>query len=803
MRVKLEWLNELVDLTGLTIKQIVDKVSLYSIEVENLEKLVDGTNLVIGHVLTKTPHPDSDHLNILTVDVGKETLQIVCGAPNVDVDQYVIVALVGASLPNGITIKDSKIRGVESHGMVCSLAELGIESKYIPEKFANGIYYFGGSVKPGDEALKALNMDDYVIELGITPNRGDLLSMIGVAYEFSATFGRKLKPLNYSYKKEATIDKNLSVSIEADACKSYYAQVIRDVKIKESPLWLKSRLVAFGVRPINNVVDITNYILALFGQPLHSFDYDVLGNKIVVRYAKEGESIVTLDDIERKLLPTDLLITDGSKPVALAGVMGGKNSSIEANTKNVLIEAAIFDPMTVRKTAARLNLHSESSMRFERGVDLNRTKLALDYTNYLFATLADAKIDKEAVHAGIESLDDTKITLTNANVNGLLGTSIETKQIKEILESLNFKVEQASKDTLDVFVPSRRPDITIMQDLVEEVGRLYGYENLPDTTPTDSLVGGLNNFQSNEAKIKDVLSGLGLFEAITYSLVNEKQNKEFNYNHLELPSIKLLMPLTEDREVLRKSLVPSLVEACKYNVSRKCKDYSVYEIGKVYFDNTQNETDSYIEEYRLAGIMSGTFSSTLHSQKQEKVDFYLVKGIINHLLSKFDLKLEYIPLDKEVAELHPKRSATILYDGKQIGFMGQLHPKYAKDNGLDETYVYEIKLDWLLNYVEPIRKYTPINKLPSVERDLALVVKKDILASQIVSSIRKSEKEILSDVKIFDVYVGEKVASDEKSIAIKLVFTSPTPLTDEIINEKIKKILKDLSFRVGAKLREI
>ena len=802
MRVKLEWLNELVDLTGLTVKEIVDRVSLYSIEVENLEKLVDVTNLVIGHVLTKTPHPDSDHLNVLTVDVGKETLQIVCGAPNVEVGQYVIVALVGANLPNGITIKDSKIRGVESHGMCCSLAELGIEAKYIPEKFSNGIYYFEDKKEPGSSALDALGMDDYVIELGITPNRGDLLSMLGVAYEFSAAFNRPLKPISFAYERTNTTDPNLSVEIKADACLSYYAQIIRDVHIKPSPLWLKSRLVAFGIRPINNVVDITNYILALFGQPLHSFDLDVLGNKIVVRYAKENEVITTLDGIERKLLPTDLLITDGDKGVALAGVMGGANSDIEATTKNVLIEAAVFDPMTVRKTAARLNLHSESSMRFERGVDLNRTLLALEYTNYLFVTLADAKVDKNYVHAGIEKLDDLEIDLTKYNVNHLLGTDIETKEIVKILESLGFKVVSKG-DSLKVYVPSRRPDITIMQDLVEEVGRLYGYENLPATTPTDSLVGGLNNFQTNEAKIKDTLSGLGLYEAVTYSLVNEGRNKEFKYNQLDLPSIKLLMPLTEDRGVLRKSLVPSLVDVCVYNTARKCRDYHAYEIGKVYFDNTANQKDSYIEEYRLAGIMCGMYSSTLHAQRQEKVDFYLVKGILDHLFGKFDLKLDYMPINKEIPELHPKRSASVYYNGEDIGFVGQLHPKYAKDNGLDEVYVYELKLDWLLNYVEPIRKYTPINKLPSVERDLALVVKKEVLAKDIVASIRKSEKEILSDVKIFDVYVGEKVADDEKSVALKLVFSSPTPLTDEIINEKIKKILKDLSFRVGAKLREM
>lgn len=798
MRVNLEWLSKLVDLTGLSLQDIVNKVSLYSIEVESVERVIDATNIVIGHVLTKTPHPDSDHLNVLSVDVGSEVLQIVCGAPNVKAGQFVVVSLVGATLPGGFTIKDSKIRGVESHGMVCSLQELGLENKYIPEEYAKGIYYFKDKVEAGMDARVALGFPSEVITLGLTPNRGDMLSMLGVAIEFSAAFNRPLLPLAYEYARSNMFDEGLSVTLESDKCLSYYAQIIRNVKIKESPRWLKARLISFGIRPINNVVDITNYVLVLFGQPLHAFDLDELGNKIVVRCAKAGEKLTTLDGIERELVEDDLLITDGKRGVCLAGVMGGLDSEITENTKNVLIEAAVFDPLTIRKTAARLNLHSESSARFERGVDLNRTLLALDYTNYLFKELCDADIEKSYCHAGIKHLEDREIDLTLDNVNGLLGSSLTIQEVKAILESLGMRCEKYN-DLLKVYVPSRRSDITIMQDLVEEVGRLYGYENITPTLPSDNLEGGLTNYQKNEALVRTVLSEAGLFETITYSLVTEAENLEFNFNHIESENVKILMPLTNDHEVMRKGLVPSLVNVVSYNHSRKNKNYNVFEIGKVY----GKVGEEYKEEYRIAGAMSGMFSSTLHQGKMENVDFFLMKGIIEKLLDKFRLSARFTLLDKEVKELHPNKSASIYVGDTCIGFAGQVHPKYAKLKDIDpNTYVFEIDGEFMFNQVTPTPRFSPITKLPTVERDIAIVVKKEVSAEQIITSIRKSDRDLLANVKIFDVYTGDKVGEDEKSVALKLTFSSPNALTDGIVNEHIKKILKDLAYRCSAKLRE-
>jgi phenylalanyl-tRNA synthetase beta chain len=795
MRVKLEWLNELVDLKGLSIEEIVNRVSLYSVEVEGVEKLIEATNIVIGHVLTKTPHPDSDHLNVLTVDVSKEILQIVCGAPNVEAGQYVIVAVEGAVLPGNFKIKRSKIRGVESCGMVCSLQELGIEKKFINEKFSDGIYYFSEPQTLGQNGAEALNLADEVIELGLTPNRGDLLSMLGVAYELSAVFNRSLKPLAYELKKHKGSKKDLiDVTLSSEHCLSYYAQVIQDVQIKPSPTWLISRLIAFGVRPINNVVDITNYILALFGQPLHAFDYDLLGTRIEVRNAKINEEMTTLDGLKRQLLESDLVITDGKKPVALAGVMGGIDTEVTSNTKALVIEAAVFDPLTVRKTSARLGLRSESSIRYERGVDLNRTKLALDYAGYLFQTLANARVIEEVSFAGINNLQPKEIQISENDVKKRLGLEINKAEIIRILKSLSFEVN----DDLMVLVPNRRSDIVIKEDLIEEIGRLNGYDKLPITYPIDDMVGELTESQKLTRLIRSTLNQLGLYETVNYSLVNKETNQLFNYNHKDnIEPIELLMPLSEDRRYLRYGLLPSLIEVMKYNFSRKIQNLSIFEIGKVYY----KEDDNNHEEKYLAGALANQYSSTLWDQKVESVDFYLVKGILNNLFETIGIEAKYVPIVKVCQELHPKRTASIIVNGKEIGYLGQLHPKYALDNNLENVYVFEIKLFELLNIQKEIVKYTPITKLPSVERDIALVVKKDVLASDLIDAIKKTEQKLLSDALIFDVYVGDKVANDEKSIAIKLIFTSEEALTDEVINNKMKRIVKDLNYRFNATLR--
>ena len=802
MRVKLEWLNELVDLSGLTLDEIVNKASLYSIEIEGVDRVARGTNLVIGHVLTKEKHPNSDHLNCLTVDVGNEVLNIVCGAPNVEAGQYVIVAKEGAQLIGG-TIKRSKIRGEESCGMVCSLAELGIENKYIGEKFANGIYYFEhpeeDNIKVGMSGLKALNFEDDIIELGITPNRGDLLSMIGVAYEFSASFDRPLKPLTFNLvRDECNANEKIDIKIETEGCIGYYGQLIKDARLNRSPRWLISRLIAFGIRPINLFVDITNYILALYGQPLHAFDFSKIGNKVVIKNAKESELFVTLDEIERKLTNEDVVITDGKNAMCLGGVMGGLNSEVTNDTKDIMLEAAVFDPMTIRRTATRLNLHSESSMRYERGVDINRTKEALDYACFLFKTLADAKICGDPGYAGITKIEDKKIELTEYQVNKLLGTDIKEDEIVSIFTKLNFKVNK-NEQGLEVLIPNRRPDIIIKEDLIEEVARLHGYEKLENTIPLDRSSGVLNNKAVNKRKIGRLLSNLGLDEVITYSLVTKEANATFTLNHKDgIENVDLLMPITQDRKTLRQGLIPSLLEVMKYNFSRKIEDVSIFEFGNVYYNLNSN----HYEDLYLGIAMANSYSATRWKGNNEKVDFFLLKGILEQIFKSIDKNADYIAIDPKCDELHPSRTALVQVDNKVVGFIGQVHPMYARKNDLDDVYVAEINMASLIELDKDIHHYVSIPKLPSVERDIAIVIKKEITAKELIDSIKKSEKQILSDVIVFDLYEGEKVEKDEKSIALKLVFTSNEPLTDEVINTKIAKILKDLKYKFNAKLRE-
>ena len=791
MKVKLDWLNELVDLSGLTTEDIVNKLSLYSTEIEGVEKILFGTNLTIGHVLTCVDHPDSDHLHVCTVDVGDEVLQIVCGAPNIKAGMNVIVAKVGCELPGDFKIKKSKIRGVESFGMICSLQELGLEKKYVPEEYAEGIYYFVKDVKAGDNPLEKLCFEGDVLELGLTPNRSDLLSMLGVAYEVSAVFEREMKALEYSYTEDGD-DNNVNLSVDTDKCSLYYAKVIKDIKIKKSPDWLISRLIAFGIRPINNAVDITNYILALFGQPLHAFDYDKLGNTIKVRNAYDKEEMMTLDNNKRVLETTDIVITDGEKPVAVAGVMGGLGTSVDENTKNILIEAAIFDPQSVRDTYKRLDLRSEAAIRFEKGIDPVRTKLALDYTCYLYQTLCEAKISK-----GVDVVKQSEpvlkqIQITPEYISKYLGVEISKEEIINICNRLKFEVSY----DLVVTVPSRRLDISIKADMVEEIGRIYGYEKLPLTLPKSDIAGKLSKAQKNRKQLRKTAIALGLTEAVNLSL--REHNNEFTYLFdKEAQDVELLMPISTERKVLRRNLVNSLLENVAYVFNRKQKNVAFFETGKVYY----KKDEEYVEEEHLAIAMSGVLSSTLWQGKLEVVDFFTIKGVLNSVLNSININLDYEKIDVEMNEMHPLRTAKLTYNNKVVGFIGMLHPKYAQVNSLQNVYVAEVNIHDLIRDEKEIKHYVPVSKVPSVERDLAIVVKKDISSGDLVNTIYNVDKKLISDVKVFDLYVGDKIGADEKSLAFKIVFTSNETLTDDVINSKVNKILKQIEKNYNGVLR--
>ena len=795
MIVSYNWLKELVKL-NVSAEKLAEEMSLYSIEVESFKKLVEATNLVVGYVKEKKPHENSDHLNICQVNFGDYDLQIVCGAPNVEAGQNVIVALPGAVLPGG-TIKKSTIRGVESNGMICSLQELGLEAKYVPAEYAHGIYVLGEDAVPGTNALEYLCLDDYVIELGLTPNRMDLLSMNGVANDMVAMYNSSRLPLEYELHE---IDKEakdeVSVTLETTNCYSYYARVIEDVEIKESPNFIKARLIASGIRPINNVVDITNYILMLFGQPLHSFDKDLLGNKIVVRRAHEGEKTVTLDEIERTLNHSDLVITDGEKPVCIAGVMGSSNTEVTSKTKNIVLESAVFRPLSIRKTSSRLGLRSEASVRYERGVDLNQSLEAVNYACYLLEKYANGKVLKGYVHVGKDSIADKEFVLSKKFVDDYLGIEIEEAKIISILESLGFKVIKENND-LKVYVPNRRLDITIKQDLVEEIARIYGYDKLQESLPVMEVSGELTQSQKARRTIRHTLASLGFNEAVTYSLVSPSKVEEFVIDdNKEHETIKLSHPMSEEHSVLRKSLVSSLVEVLSYHEARKMNDNALFEIGKKYY-RVEDET---YEENLFSGIISGSIPATKWQTSNKVADFYYIKGVLDLIFNKLRLNVKYLPLDNAPKELHPGRVAKIILDDKLIGFVGGIHPKYAKDNNLEEAYVFELYLDQMLAESKPIISFKHISKVPSVDRDLALVMDQKQNVGEILDAIKKSDK-MISNISVFDIYVGEKIDASKKSVAIRITLESDETLTEDVISSKIQRILKSLEYRFKITLR--
>lgn len=795
MIVSYNWLKELLKL-NVPAKKLAEEMSLYSVEIESFSKLIEATNLVVGYVKEKKPHENSDHLNICQVNFGSYDLQIVCGAPNVDEGQHVIVALPGAVLPGG-TIKKSMIRGVESNGMICYLQELGLDSKYVPEKYAHGIYVLGEDAVPGSNALTYLGLDDYTIELGLTPNRMDLLSMRGVAKDIKAMYNLEEIPLQYTlHETDVKATDEITVQLETRNCYSYYARVIKDVEIKESPNFIKARLIASGIRPINNVVDITNYILMLFGQPLHSFDQDQLGNKIVVRRAYEGEKTITLDNNERVLNHSDIVITDGERTVCVAGVMGCKNTEVTNETKNIVLESAVFRPLSIRRTSSRLGLRSEASIRYERGVDLNQSLEAVNYACYLLEKYAGGKVLKGYVHQGIEQIEDKEIILTEQFIEDYLGIHIPMRRIDEICRSLSFQTEVNDKE-IKVFVPNRRLDITIKQDLVEEIARIYGYDKLNETIPSMNVSGGLTEIQKSRRTVRHIFSDLGWNECITYSLISPKYIDEFLFPSLQHQEpIVLSHPMSEEHSVLRKSLLPSLIHVVKYNEARKMTNNAFFEIAKKYY-SCNNMT---YEENLFSGIITGETPKTMWKGNHEKVDFFYVKGVLDTLFTKLRIHVKYIPLDEDIKELHPKRTAKIIYNNQIIGFVGELHPKYAKDNNLEEVYVFEICLDTITSTPLDVKSFTPISKVPSVERDLALVMDIHQPIGEIIEAIQKSDK-MISSVKVFDLYMDEKTLNHKKSVAVRITLESDETLTEEVISSKMKRILKSLEYRYQISLR--
>ena len=797
MLVSYNWLKQYTNVED-NANALAEKITRGGIEVEGVEYLAEEiSNVVVGYVVSKEKHPDAEKLNVCQVNVGEEeNLQIVCGAPNVDAGQYVIVAKVGAKLP-GIKIKKAKLRGVESQGMICSLAELGLSKSVVPKNYQEGIYVFETEQELGSDVVEVLGLNDYILDLSITPNRADALSMRGLTYELGALYNNKVD-FNDVEKEENYEDTSLQVAIESDSCRNYVGQVVKNVEVKSSPLWLQTRLMNSGIRPINNIVDITNYVLLEFGQPMHAFDKDLVGDKIVVRDAKEGEVLETLDGEERKLQTTDLVITDGTRAIALGGVMGGKNTEVSEETKNIILESAYFNPTSVRRTSAAHGLRSDSSARFEKGIDPNMQKAALDRAVELILELCPNAVVESSV--GIVKKEEEKVVeITTSYINNYLGITLSTEEIVAILEGLSFAVE-VTGENLVVKVPTRRPDISIKQDLVEEVIRIYGYDNLASTLPKFSKTtkGGLTYSQRMVRDLRAVYASLGFNDTINYSLVSEEEATQYTLE--DHHKVRLLMPMTETHSTLRQSLVPGLLNTVQYNVARKQKDLKLLEIGRVFFgsgdDNIQPKETLY-----LSAALTGEERATKWLKESSSLDFFAAKGYLEVAFDRLGLD-EKVTYKKSTLEgMHPGRFAEVYLGEKRIGFIGEVHPQVADKLGLNTTYVFEINLDEVISESKVKPKYEEITKYPEITRDIAMLVDVKDEYQNIYNVIESVNSKLITNVELFDLYAGAELLVGKKSLALTITYSDKQKtLTDEEVTAVHDKVLSALT-EYGAIIR--
>lgn len=819
MNVSYQWLEQYVDLSGVSARELAELLTRGGVEVDGVESRNQGVDkVVVGYVVEKEKHPDADKLNVCKVDVGgEERLQIVCGAPNVDAGQKVPVALVGANLPGGLKIKRAKLRGVESQGMICSAKELGLNDKLLPKEIQEGILVLPEAAEIGADIVSMLGIDDEVLDLDLTPNRSDCLSMLGVAYEVGALLDRPVK-LPAVSDGLAETDKRTSdaVRIEVEAkedCPHYAARIMEGVTIAPSPLWLQNRLMAAGIRPINNVVDVTNFVMLEFGHPLHAFDADTLadgGSRIVVRHAREGERMTTLDGQERELEPHMLLITDGEKPIALAGVMGGENSEVTQGTTRILLESARFSGRSVRRTSRELGLRSEASLRYEKEVNPEAVIPALNRAAALLCRLAGGRAHGGHAEACADMPSPVSVPLSVQRVNEMLGTALTADDIRALFARLGFAVEGSGESFL-ITAPLRRGDMVRDVDLIEEIARLYGYDNIPTTLVRgETTPGALTKAQRVAREVRRVLTGAGLHEAVTYSLTVEGRARSFPglFDAPGLHTIRLSMPMSEERSVLRTSVLPHLVEAAVHNRNRNEDDVALFELGSVFLSEEEGTLTSLPQERRtLAAIITGAKTAPHWTElARTKVDFYDLKGILEKLTSYLGVDTVYEA--SAPAAFHPGRTADVfIVSGEgtrtRLGRIGQLHPEVQAEWELDDTYVFELDFEALAEAADLRADYAPLPRYPAASRDIAVVVDRAVPAGELLATIREGGGEFLESVRVFDVYTGERIGSDKKSVAFALVYRhGERTLTDEEIHKAHENVTSLLLERHGAELRK-
>ena len=793
MKAPINWLKQYVDIDA-PAAELAHRLTMAGVEVSAIETVGGWDNIAVGEVVNKEPHPQADRLKLVTVETGSGRQTVVCGAPNVSIGQKVAFARLGAELidPDSgerVKLKKAKIRGVTSEGMICSERELGISERH------EGIMVLPPSATTGTPLNDYLG--DTILDLEITPNRADLLSVIGIAREVAALTGKAMKLPDTKYDEAGeSIEKKASVEIrDPDLCPRYCASVITDVKIRPSPSWLEQRLIASGMRPINNIVDVTNYVMLEYGQPLHSFDYDKIADrKITVRRAK-NETMSTLDGEPRQLSNNMLVIADSTGAVAVAGIMGGAASEVTETTTSILLESANFNPTSIRRTSSAFKLRSEASLRFEKGLSPELPMAALKRATQLIAELSGGKVAKGIIDVYPGKSETRAIKLTASKVARVLGMNITIDRVMAVLKSLGFQCEQQGPDLLLVTVPYWRMDVALAEDLTEEIARIIGYDEIPTTLPSGTLPAHKpDQGRMLRETIRDILAGCGMQEAITYSLTSQDLLKKVAD---QANSLKVANPITVEQEHLRTTLRPGLLQTLANNERYGEESISLFEVGKIYLPK---DNDLPYEKDMLAGVLCGTRSGLFWKGESDRLDFFDAKGIVETLLDRLGVVASFEPAEDKL--LIPGRCATIQVSGTSIGVVGEVHPRFTERFNIKSPSVclFEIDLEKLLLATFAPRKYRTLSKFPATTRDIALVVNADVPSKGIRDIIEGSP--LVVKVTLFDVYTGQQIQRGKKSLAFRIAYQSPErTLTDEEVDKAQQQIIERLAKQFGATLR--
>ena len=810
MQVSIKWLHDYIDFTE-TAEELADKLTMAGVPVENVIRADEGLEKVItGRIEKLEPHTNSDHLQICTMNVGQDKpIIIVTGAQNVAEGQIVPVAMVGAHLPNGLKISKGKLRGVVSMGMICSAGELKLDLTKLTDEEKDGIYILPADTPVGIQVKDVLGLDDVVLEFELTANRGDCFSVFGLVREVAVLTGNtpKWPVIQAREDDEAKAAELIRIGIEAeDLCDRFSARVLKNVRIAPSPEWMQQRLEGAGIRAINNVVDVTNFVMVELGQPMHAYDYDeIAGKSLTARRAAAGEELHTLDDSTRKAKGDELVIADSEKAAGLAGVMGGLETEVTEKTTTVVLEAASFNGPSIRRTSRACGLHSEASGRFERGVDVTKTERALERAAQLLQDMGACTVTRGIVDVYPAPKDVTRVAFTTAQINRRLGTEIPGAQMVEILESLGFGVEATGGESYLVTVPSWRNDVTYMEDLSEEVARIYGFDNIQSSTPYGSVMQGRQSERQNFVdRIKAVLTSLGMDEELSFAFTHPSM-----FDKLNIPAdselrkaIPIMNPLTDEYPLVRTTLLSSIFENTARNFSRKNEDIRLFEVAPVFYPKALPVTEQPDEVLKLAGLITGRRSSVGWNQSNELVDFYDLKGIVEELLANLSISKYTVETGEHYA-MHPGKTAVFKKGREVIATLGEVHPAVAEALGITKKmYIFEMDVATLMKYTALNFHYEALPKYPAISRDLAVLVDAAVEAGAIEKTIAKNAGKHFKGVCLFDVYTGKQIGEGKKSLAFTMQFQSKDKtLTDEEADTAFQNILTAVQKEYGAELR--